>query len=275
MRRGFEGGAQLVFKFTQNPHGIIFGDLIGHVANIISGIYQSAKRGLSFRLLSADKLRYVARKYSEFPKFNVIPSFMSACSFLLPALLLNKFYSSEITGFFDLSKLLLSIPLALISTSLSNVLLQSISEKYKDKKSLRKDLLLILGIVASIGIFEIVVISYFGIGLFKLIFGEIWGFSGRISQILVWSYALNFFVASFSAIFISMNKIKLLSIWQLFYFISILSLILFRNYPFLDFLRIYVSIEVFCYLIIIVMMIFIVFSYEKLISRKSDLINGT
>jgi O-antigen/teichoic acid export membrane protein len=200
---------------------------------------------------------------------------MSACSFLLPALLLNKFYSSEITGFFDLSKLLLSIPLALISTSLSNVLLQSISEKYKDKKSLRKDLLLILGIVASIGIFEIVVISYFGVGLFKLIFGEIWGFSGRISQILVWSYALNFFVASFSAIFISMNKIKLLSIWQLFYFISILSLILFRNYPFLDFLRIYVSIEVFCYLIIIVMMIFIVFSYEKLISRKSDLINGT
>ncbi len=248
VRRGFEGFAQVAFKFLQNAHGIIFGDLIGHVANLISGIYQGSKKGLSLKLFSPGKLRYVTSKYSDFPKFNVIPSFMSACSFLLPALLLNKFYSSEMTGYFDLSKLLLSIPLALISTSISNVLLQSISEKFKENRSLRKDLLLILGIVTAIGAVEIIVISFFGVELFKLLFGEMWGFSGRISQILVWSYALNFFVASFSAVFISMNKIKLLSVWQVFYFIAIISLTLFRNSPFLDFLRIYVSIEVFCYL---------------------------
>ncbi|MCX6327619.1 MAG: oligosaccharide flippase family protein [Bacteroidia bacterium] len=263
VRRGFEGCAQLIFKFAKNSHGIIFGDLVGHFANIISGIYQGRKRGLSLGLLSPGKIKYVALKYSEFPRFNVIPSFMSACSFLLPVILINKFFSSEITGFFDLSKLLLSIPLALISTSISNVLLQSISEKFKIDKSLKKDLLLILGIVSVIATVEIIVITFFGVELFKLIFGELCGFSGRISQILVWSYALNFFAASFSAIFISMNKIKLLSIWQLFYFFSILSLTLFRNYEFLDFLKIYVSIEVFCYLIIIILMIYIVLGYEK------------
>jgi O-antigen/teichoic acid export membrane protein len=263
VRRGFEGCAQVIFKFLQNAHGIIFGDLIGHIANLLSGMYQGRKRGLSLKLFSPGKLRYVAVKYSDFPKFNVIPSFMSACSFLLPAILLNKFFSSEMTGYFDLSKLLLSIPLALISTSISNVLLQSISEKFKEKKSLRKDLSLILGIVLIIGAVEIIVITFFGVGLFKLIFGEIWGFSGKISQILVWSYALNFFVASFSAVFISMNRIKLLSIWQLFYFIAIISLTLFRKAAFLDFLRIYVSIEVFCYLVIIVLMVFIVLNYER------------
>jgi O-antigen/teichoic acid export membrane protein len=263
VRRGFEGGAQVTFKIVQNAHGIIFGDLIGHVANLVSGVYQGAKRGLTLKLFSWHKLKYVASKYSDFPKFNVIPSFMSACSFLLPALLLNKFYSSEMTGYFDLSKLLLSIPLALISTSISNVLLQSISEKYKENRSLQKDLLLILGIVSSIAAAEIIVITFFGVGLFKLIFGEIWGFSGKISQILVWSYALNFFVASFSAVFISLNKIKLLSIWQVFYFIAILSLTMFRKSQFLDFLRIYVSIEVLCYAVNIIFMMYIVFSYEK------------
>jgi O-antigen/teichoic acid export membrane protein len=268
VRRGFEGSAQIIFKFTKVSHGIIFGDLIGHVANIISGIYQGWKRGLSFGLISPEKIKYVLTKYSEFPKFNLIPSFMSACSFLLPAILLNKFFSSENAGFFDLSKLLLSIPLALISTSISNVLLQSISEKFRDNKSLIKDLLLILTIVAIIGIAEIIVITFFGIGLFKLFFGELWGFSGRISQILVWSYALNFLVASFSAIFISMNKIKILSIWQLIYFISILSLILFKNYPFIDFLKVYVIIEVSCYLIIIALMFYIVLNYEKRIKIR-------
>src|SRR5664280_1830889 len=158
VRRGFEGCAQVLFKFTKNAHGIIFGDLIGHIANLVSGIYQSHKRGLSLNLISPGKLKYVTIKYSEFPKYNVIPSFMSACSFLLPAIYLNKFFSSEMTGFFDLSKLLLSIPLALISTSISNVLLQSLSEKFKEKRSLKKDLLLILGIVSAIGIVEIIVI---------------------------------------------------------------------------------------------------------------------
>ena len=263
VRRGFEGSGQIGFKFANNSHGIIYGDLIGHIANLVSGIYQAAKRGLSLRLLSTGKIKYVAKKYSEFPKFNVIPSFMSACSFLLPVLLVNKFYSAELTGFFDLSRLLLSIPLALIATSISNVLLQSISEKYREKKSLKKDLLLILGVVAVIGITEIILITIFGVQIFKIGFGEENAFSGKISQILVWSYALNFFVASFSAIFISMNKIKILSIWQLFYFISILSLTLFSKYEFLDFLRIYVSIEVFCYLVIITMMLFIIFNYER------------
>ena len=269
VRRGFEGFAQVLFKFAKNTHGIIYGDLIGHVANLVSGIYQGHKRGLSLNLFSTVKLKYVTTKYSEFPKFNVIPSFMSACSFLLPAIYLNKFFSSELTGFFDLSKLLLSIPLALISTSISNVLLQSISEKFKVKKSLRKDLLLILGIVSAIGTVEVIVITFFGVELFSLIFGKIWAFSGTISRILVWSYALNFFSASFSAVFISMNKIKLLSIWQVFYFISILSLIFFRNYAFLDFLRVYVVIEVFCYLLIILLILFIVLSYERKLLKMS------
>ncbi len=263
VRRGFEGLAQIAFKFTKNSHGIIFGDLIGHIANIFSGIYQGKRRGLTFKIVSPGKLKYVALKYSEFPKYNVIPSFMSACSFLLPVILINKFYSTEVTGYFDLSKLLLSIPLALISSSISNVLLQSISEKYKEKKSLRKDLLLIFGIVFSIAFVEILVISFFGVDLFKLIFGKSCGFSGEISKILVWSYAFNFFTASFSAIFISMNRIKLLSIWQLFYFFSIISLTLFRNYGFLDFLKVYVFIEVFCYVIIIIFMLYVVLGYER------------
>lgn len=267
VRRGVEGIGQVGFKFLNNSHGIIYGDISGHIANIISGLYQGTKRGLSLSLFSPGKIKYLAHKYSEFPKFNVIPSLMSACSFLLPVLLVNKFYSAELTGFFDLSRLLLSIPLALIATSISNVLLQSISEKFRDKRSLKKDLFLILVVVSMIGITEIIFISFFGVQIFKIGFGEGNAFSGKISQILVWSYALNFFVASFSAIFISMNKIKLLSIWQIFYFISILSLTLFRKYEFLDFLRIYVSIEVICYLIIIGMMTAIVFKYERLVKH--------
>jgi len=267
VRRGFEGSAQVLLKMANVSFGLILGDIIGHLANISAGIYQGIKKGFSFRMISFIKTKYVLRKYSDYPKFNVIPSFMSACSYLLPAVFINKFFSSEHAGFFDLSKLVLSIPLALIATSLSNVLLQRISEKFRNKESFVRELLPVLSIVLAISIAEIIVIIFFAVDLFKLFFGEQWEISGRISKILVWSFAFNFFVSSFSSIFISMNKIKLLSIWQLFYFLSILSLSFFKNYEFTNFLQIYVFIEIICCIIITMFMISIVLRYEN--ARKA------
>jgi len=267
-RRIIEGSAQVGLKSIAVSKGLVIGDILGHIANVISGLYQSRKTGLYANMLSLVKVKYIARKYSEFPRFNVIPSFMSACSFLLPAIMINKFYSSAFTGYFDLSKLLLSVPLALISTSLSNVLLQSITEKYNLKLSLKKDLLTVLGLVLLIGTFEVLIISIYGVELFKFVFGDNWDYSGRISQILVWSYAMNFIVASFSTVFVSLQKIKLLSIWQIFYFLSIISLAFFRNNEFLDFIRIFVGIEITCYIAIILLMTYIVVSYEIKLKHK-------
>jgi O-antigen/teichoic acid export membrane protein len=263
VRRGFEGASQVGFKFVQITNGLVYGDLIGQFANVVSGLYQAGKKGLSLRLFSIQKVQNVSIKYSEYPKFNLVPSFMSACSYLLPALLITKFYTTENTGYFDLSKLLLSIPLALISTSLSQVLLQRITEKGKTYQSIRRDLLGILWFVLLIVIFEIVIITFWSEDLFRIFFGEKWIYSGTISKTLVWAYGLNFFVSSFSSIFISLKKIKLLSAWQFLYFVSILSLFLFRNLSFTSFIRVYVLIEVICSIVITIFMIGIVINYEK------------
>lgn len=271
VQRAVEGISQLGFMFAKISYGLIFGDLIGNFANVVSGIFQGMKSGLSLRLFSPVVIKNVLTKYSEYPKFNVIPSFMSACSFLLPAILINKFFSSENAGFFDLSKMLLSIPLALVATSISNVMLQRVSEKYRNHESFIKELYPIFAIVILISVAEIFVIEIFGIRIFSLIFGERCGFSGSISRILVWSYALNFIVASFSSIFISMNKIKLLSIWQLFYFVSILSLVLFKNLSFMGFIKVYVLVELLCYFVISIFMILIIFRYESKVSIMNNI----
>lgn len=267
VRRGFEGCAQLAFKFTKVSHGLVYGDLIGQIANVFYGIYQGSKNGLSLRLYSPEKIKYVLFKYSEYPKFNIIPAFMSACSYLLPAILINKFYSAENTGYFDSSKLLLSIPLALIASSISNVLLQRVTEKNKSKLSIRKDLISILIFVGLAVIVEIGLIMFWAEDIFKIFFGNKWEFSGTISKILVWAFAFNFIVSSFSSIFISLNKIKLLSAWQLFYFISILSLFFFNHLSFTSFLKVYVAIEVICCSIITMFIVYIVVNYEKLVPK--------
>ena len=57
------------------------------------------------------------------------------------------------------------------------------------------------------------------------------------------------------------------SAWQLFYFISILSLFFFNNLSFNNFLRVYVVIEIICCSMITLFMFYVVFNYEKLVQK--------
>jgi len=267
VRRSAEGSAQIAFAFLKSFNGLIYSDIIGQTANAATAAIQSRKYGLNFNLLSLAKLKYVLRKYSEFPKFNLLPAFMSSCSYLLPPIFIVKFFSPETAGFFDLSKLLLSIPMALIASSISNVLLQRISERFNRKESFMTEIRPVLYIVIIIAVVEVIAIVLFGENLFKIVFGSQWITSGKISRIMVWSFALNFIVSSFTSIFVSMRKIKTYSIWQLIYFISILSLLFFKHLPFTDFLKIYVLIEVLCYLSVALVMFTIIYRYELSLNR--------
>ena len=268
VRRGTEGTVQIVFKFIFQQVGLILGDILGHFVNCLSGIIQSKKKGLTINGISTIKIKYVAKKYLEYPKYNMISSFMGVFSLLVPTLIINKFFSSEYAGYYDLSKLVLSIPLALIAGSIANVLLQHFSEKKSSRISIKRDFFIVFVGVLVIAIIEIVVISLFGERLFSIIFGQEWEISGRISTILVWSYAINFMAFSFSSLFISLEKIKLLGVWQLFHFIAILALLLFKNLDFNQFIRLYVFIEIICFTFNFILLFLIVKKYEKMILIK-------
>ena len=268
VRRSSEGAAQIVFAVLKFFNGLIYSDIVGQASNVTTVALQARKNNLNLNLLSYTKLKYVFNKYSDFPKYNLIPSFMSACSYLLPPIFINKFFSPETAGYFDLSKLLLSIPIAFIASSISSVLLQRISEKFNRKETILADLKPVFFIVGFISIAEIITIILFGEDIFKIVFGKQWVTSGAISKIMVWSLALNFIVSSFTCIFVSMRKIKMYSVWQLIYFLSILSLLFFKHLPFISFLKIYVIVEVICYLLVTTIMIFIIYRYESAVIQS-------
>jgi O-antigen/teichoic acid export membrane protein len=262
LRRGAEGISQVSFAFTKIFNALIYSDIIGQSVNVFTVIIQTFKNGLTFKTVSIGKLKYVFKKYRDFPKYNLIPAFMSTCSYLLPPVFINKFFSSESAGFFDLAKLLLSVPLALVATSFSSVLLQRVSEKFNRRESFLTDLKPVIAIVGFVSVVEIFSIVLFGESLFKFIFGATWVFSGRISRILVWSFTFNFIVSTFTTIFVSMRRIRTYSLYQLFYFIAILSLLFFKSFGFIEFLKIYVIIEVICYCILTSVIVFIITKYE-------------
>lgn len=265
-RRLAEGTVQISIKSIMANTGLLIGDIIGHLVNCLSGIYQSSKHNFKIANLSKNRLKYVFKKYDQFPKYNLLSSFMGVFCFLVPTILINKFYSSEYAGLYDLSKMVLSIPLALIAGSIANVLLQRFSEKKQKNISIWHDFKNMFLFVFIIATLEIVLITFWGVKLFSVIFGKQWVESGIMSKTLVWPYAINFLVFSFSSVFISLEKIKLLSVWQALRFVAILALFFLDYLNFEAFIRVYVVIEMFSFMVNFILLIYIIKKYEYYIS---------
>jgi len=261
-RRVMEGISQSIFAFKGVDVGLIWGDLIGQIANVVTSLYQSARKGFNYKEVKWERIKILFVKYSDFPKYNLLTSVLSSASFLLPVIFINKLFSNEYAGFFDLSKLMLSIPLALIASSFSSVVLQKVSEKFRMQQSIYNDLKPIILIVSLIAILEVLIILFLGESIFTLFFGKNWQYSGNISKILVWAFALNFIASTFTSVFVALNKIKVQSIWQFVYFLLIISLLFFNYSSFENFLWIYIFIEIFSNLFLIGLLMFVLSKYE-------------
>ncbi len=262
VRRLVEAVFQVTLGILKFPGGLFVGDLFGNFSNASSGVFQVFKNTFSFKNVSKRKMSFVFKKYIEYPKYNVIPTLLSSAATFLPFLFINKFFSTEVVGYLDLSRLVLSIPLVFIATTIGQVLFQQITEKMHQKESIKKDLLNICYLIFSIIFIELLLLFTVGDSLFTLIFGEQYIISSSFSKILIFSFSLNFIYSTFSSIYITFNKIKQSSIWQVFYFLSICSLVFFKHFEINQFLQIYVGIEAVMMIINITMMYLIVKKYE-------------
>ncbi|MEW6469865.1 MAG: oligosaccharide flippase family protein [Bacteroidota bacterium] len=266
IRRSAEGLVQAGSGFMKIPGGLFIGDLAGNVLNVLSGIRQVFRTGFKLGFVSGRKMRYVSRKYADFPKYNLLPTLMSNAATVLPFLLINKFYSTETVGYVDLSRLVLSIPLIFISATVSQVFFQQTVEKIHRSQSVKSDMTGVLYIVLAIVLAEMLLIFLFGPELFAFVFGSNYGVSGIFSQILVFSFALNFIGSTFSFIFIAFGKIRMNSIWQVVYFLAICSLFFIKGLVIEDFLKIYVLIEVIMHLAYCCLAWMIIQGYERKIN---------
>lgn len=254
-RRFSEGGAQLFLgKYFNYGGGLILGSFIGDFTNFITYLFQYKFTSGSFKI-QLTNIKNVLIKYINFPKKNLLANLFSAVSLFVPVLMVSSFFHSEVAGQFDLSRQVLSIPLSLISLSVSQVFMQKISELKNSKKSIKiifNKLFIFLVISA---ILFILPLFFYGKELFILLFGVNWIFAAEITSILVFGYAIKFIVAPLSVSLIVLEELRINSIWQFSYFAAIISLCFFNHMPFKSFILLYLVVDIVfynCYLFLII-----------------------
>lgn len=266
-RRAIEGVVNICMGLKGSFWGLIVGDISGNVANVLSGCKYLKKGKIPLKNISLKKMLYAAKHYSFMPKYNLFPQLLNTLCISLPAIFINKLYSSEIAGYFNLTMIVLSIPIALIGKSISDVLTQRLAEKRNSMQSVTQDIYQLVKWLALISVIMVLFLTLIGPWAFSLVFGNIWGRSGVFAQILVWGAAIRLITSPLNVVFIIFEEVKVFAFWQILFFAFILSLL------FLGFL----SIE--HYLVVISVMNFIFYSiaffmvkhtisrYEKLLVK--------
>ncbi len=262
-RRFSEGISQITFgKLMNFPGAIIMGSFIGDSLNFILYLFQFKRTKGTFKL-DFKKIKINLINYIHFPKYNLLTNLFSITSLFIPVLIVNNLFDVEIAGQFDLSRQILAVPISLISLSISQVFLENITSKKKNKESFiffYKKILMYLTIMAIIGV---LVIFLYGFELFVFIFGQNWSTAGEISSILIFSYAIKFVISPLAISFIALEELKINGVWQFCYFVAIMILYFLNDLNFETFLKVYVLIDLISYSIYGLLTYFIIRKYEK------------
>ncbi len=262
-RRVSEGAVQSGGGLAGWQGGLLWGELIGRGAYLMMAFGQALRTGFSIRHVHPAKLKEVAVRYKEFPIYQTIPALLNTLSLMVPVLLINSYYSAKTTAEFDLCRQVLLLPLALITTAMSQLLLQKYAEQRNRQQSIMPGFLKLTLVNTLFATAVVIFFRLTGEPLFVLLFGEQWANAGTYAALLAPAFMIQFVVSPLSTLIIALEKIKLGALWQVLMFAAILSLHWFRHLDEKDFLLSFSFIIIGMYLIYWFLLFVIVVRYEK------------
>lgn len=246
-RRFFESGFQLGLGLTLQKGGLLLGTWLGDVMNAVTYWIQFRRISGDFRGISLEEMKSALYRYIDFFRISLWTNLLSKVSYIIPILLAERLYASAITGQLDLGRQLLALPLSLITVGLAQVMLQQLSIKVNDNQSIIPLIKKVFLILFGMSLLMTLGMMIFGESLFVFIFGEEWRLGGILASWLVMSYALRFVVVPLSNVLMVLERLKWNSLWQLFYFCSMLMLFLIEGLDVLTWIKVVVLLDVLAY----------------------------
>jgi len=191
--------------------GVLIGaTILGQlVSTLILGL-QIMRDHLSFfrQNITRKGMAEAFKRYSNFPKYQVIGSLVNTISWQIPIFLLSYFFSTTIVGYYSLGMMVVMTPMTLIGAAIAQVFFQK-AAMVKHEGSLSLIFLETYSLLIKISLFPLLLLTFIGSDLFIFLFGPAWGEAGYYIQILsVFAVAL-FITSPLSSILAISEKQKI------------------------------------------------------------------
>lgn len=203
-------------KVTGN--GLVIGDLLGRIISAGGCVFKALQKDKSeFFLLSFKRMRYLAKRYKNFPKYNLPDNLLNTIGFTLPVLLIGTYFNSNEVGYYAMTMNILSIPISIVSKAVQDVFRQRANEEYVKTGSCVEIYRRLLKILIIGGVLGSLLIVFFLPDLFSIVLGKQWRISGEYSQILLPMMAINFVAVSLSGVLTITENLKIDLYLQIYY----------------------------------------------------------
>lgn len=157
----------------------------------------------------------LARRYANFPRYNVPSEFFNYLSHQLPVFMIKPFFGTSMLGLYSFSHRYLNIPVQLTSMSVGSVYIQKARALREQREELAD---LTLGLFKKqvwLGMIPFTILAFWGKEIFTLLFGAEWGYSGELAALLApWLFAV-FTGSPLSTILIAREKQKTAMIFNI------------------------------------------------------------
>ena len=227
--------SQIFMVFSSLMNFIDASFLIGSKfwGRIIAVGYILKKSNYRYRL-NIKKNIFLAKKYFQYPKYNLWAALVATLLFNFPVLFIDFFYSSNITGHFNLSRMVLNMPMVLIGQSISTVFYRNAVDK-QNIENLDRLVIKTFKEIVSVFIVPFIWLSFNAFNFFVFLLGEEWRICSYFIQIQSVASLSTILATPFLPVFNVKNKLRLNLYWNLFSFVLIVLSFCISSYFYKDY----------------------------------------
>lgn len=160
-------------------NGLVFGRVLGQIIGTLT-LFSRVRKTLSDLSFNNRQLTYVAKRYKQFPLFNVPYSVIGVLSQELLILFLIAYHFGEVAGYFALVRTVLLMPARYLSSSLGVVFFREASQLVGTME-LENLTLKIMWRLVYLSLPVLIVLFLWSGPVFSFIFGQSWENAGLIA----------------------------------------------------------------------------------------------
>lgn len=194
--------------FVKGSFGLLIGYFFAQVTSlfVLSRSLFKNRRKL-IEQVSWAKMKKNAYRYRNFPKINASHALVGSFQENGIIFFMKNFFGTSVLGSYSFAYRLLSVPGSLISSAISQVLMEKATKSMNNGESIKPMVMRIYKIVFLLGAPLFLILFLFAPDIFAFIFSEKFREAGVIAQILTPWMFLNFIANSASGIPIIYNRL--------------------------------------------------------------------
>ena len=252
--------------------GLVTGEIVSHFFGNTSLVRNVYRRKELFSGVNRAKMLEEAKKYSDFPKFSLPGALSNSLSLNLNSFFLTSLFSLAVLGQYALVNKVVSVPLTLIGSSVSDAYFQRAAQERNQTGSAKNAFIQSAKYLSLIAVPVFFALFFFGEELFAFVFGESWRIAGSYAKILSFLVAVRLVAAPLSVTMSTFEKQKtslVLTLIQLVLMVGVFVLSNIFSFEMTEFLVLYTALMASYYLLMLVVCFNIAVKGRKN-GRKAD-----